>query len=577
MLTDTAVAIEPDSTSDPTVSTTETDSTTTSDGAVPPKAEAVYLDPAELEIAENVRQSFRLEDYPEYTDSIREHGVFNPIKAIRMPDGRIVVRDGQVRTLTALAFEQPRVPVWLLDADDTVSDKELEIARIVEQITVNDRRIALTDGDRAAGIALALDLGASVTRIGKALQTKRDEIKLAGKVGASPTARHLVDDGQFDLEQAALIAEYETVGDTDAVQRLTNCIRSYFTYEAKKIAADRDEQRIHLTAARPYAEAGFGVLTDYPYTDAPDATLVPATELVDADGVAVAADRIHADPSGWLVWLELDDQPLLVETDTGVVVDPDTVDWATARDPERTPQDGMRHANQVDQRDNWLAEYFLPVDALAAANLSRTVPADNDSNDESPASAEHSTDTADDELAARRRADAEARAAAAREEQRLALRRVRELNKQGVAAMQARREFVTRLLARKTLPTQAVRFITDSLIADPGLLSEYNALDTAVELLALTGQGYSRQDLRRAIETAKPARCQVILLGLVLGGYEKRTAKDCWRYADRGVKRYLTFLREQGHQLVPVELAALGEVDSDHIDIDTPAAEPQAA
>ncbi|MFI2478684.1 hypothetical protein ACH49W_35555, partial [Nocardia xishanensis] len=81
-----------------------------------------------------------------------------------------------------------------------------------------------------------------------------------------------------------------------------------------------------------------------------------------------------------------------------------------------------------------------------------------------------------------------------------------------------------------------------------------------------------------SIETAKPARCQVIVLALVLGAYENRADKGLWRYADRGVRLYLEFLRELGHQLVPVELAALGELNSDDIDIDNPTAttEPDA-
>ncbi|MFI2478838.1 hypothetical protein ACH49W_36420, partial [Nocardia xishanensis] len=81
-----------------------------------------------------------------------------------------------------------------------------------------------------------------------------------------------------------------------------------------------------------------------------------------------------------------------------------------------------------------------------------------------------------------------------------------------------------------------------------------------------------------SIETAKPARCQVIVLALVLGAYENRADKDLWRYADRGVRLYLEFLRELGNQLVPVELAALGEIKSDDIDIDnhTAPTEPDA-
>ncbi|WP_327118856.1 ParB N-terminal domain-containing protein [Nocardia sp. NBC_01730] len=533
------------------------------------------MDPALLDIAENVRKNFRLDDHFDVTESIREHGVKSPIKVIRMPDGRLVVRDGQVRTLTALAFEQTEVPVWITDFDPAVDTTEAEIERITEQITVNDRRIPLTDGDRAAGIAQMLDLGASVTRVAKALQTKRDDVKLAGKVGASATARGLVDEGQYDLEQVGVIAEYDNVGDTDAVERLMRAHRSWFSYEANRIAQDRAEARAYLAAALPYAEAGVGIFTDYPddgqFSD--DGPLMLAAKLVDADGAAVDIGHINANPGFWLVWLEVGEDMVWVEVDTGARVDPDTVDWDTREDPDTEPAEGLRHARDVEQREQVLAEYFLPRDLLEAAGLrEREEDTDTGIDDTDTTDVDQDEEGGDgegDEIAAARRAAAEAAAAQARGQERLARRRVRELNKQGLAAKTTRTEFVTGLLTRKTPPAQAATFLAHALVSDSGLLSEYNAFSTAAELLGINGFR-TRDDVRAAIETAKPARCQVIVLALVLGAYENRATKELWRYADRGVRRYLKFLRELGHPLVPVELAALGEVKSDDIDIDTP-------
>ncbi|MFI2478874.1 ParB/RepB/Spo0J family partition protein, partial [Nocardia xishanensis] len=263
--------LDPDTVPDPDPDATSLPAPTDSAAPAASVQRGPTLDPALLDIADNVRENFHLEDHPDVTESIREHGVKNPIKVIQMPNGRLVVRDGQVRTLTALALAQTEVPVWITDFDPSVDATEAEIDRITEQITVNDRRIPLTDSDRAKGIAQMLDLGASVTRVARALQTKRDDIKRAAKIGASATARNLVDEGQYDLEQAAVIAEYDNLGDTDAVERLICAHRSWFTYEANRIAADRAEQRAYLAAALPYAQAGLGILTDYPdlsyYTD----------------------------------------------------------------------------------------------------------------------------------------------------------------------------------------------------------------------------------------------------------------------------------------------------------------------
>ncbi|MET7772039.1 ParB N-terminal domain-containing protein [Nocardia sp. NPDC005366] len=547
------------------------------------------VNPVDLEIDENVRKSFRLEDHPEVTDSIREHGVLNPILVIRMPDGRLVVRDGQVRTLTALAYDIAEVPVYIRDYDPAVDANEAEIARIFEQITVNDRRIALTNGDRAAGVTLALELGASVTRVAKALQTRREDTKLVGKIGASATARGLIDgDGQYDLAHAAVIAEYENLGDTDAVRRLLNVRSSVFQFEANRIAADRVEQRAYLAHALPYAQAGLGILTDYPDLYDSDNELVCAGEIVDADGNAIEFATIAANPGPWLVWLDLDQDQVWVETATGHLVDPDTVDWNTSEEPEAEPAEGLRPAREVEQRDQIHPEYFLAREHLDTVGLRERVDTatEPDTDDQTVTGLGDGADAEQDpepgaggsrfgqvdpeQAAADRRAaaDAAAQAAAqAAEIERAERRRVRELNKLGLVAKATRIEWVTRLLARKTPPTQAALFLTRSMLADPGLISEYNAFGSAVKLLGIEGY-HSRLDMLATLDTLKPARAQVIALALVLGGYEHRADKDLWRYTELAVRRYLEFLRELGYPLVHVELAALGEIKPVDIDID---------
>ncbi|WP_051030275.1 MULTISPECIES: ParB/RepB/Spo0J family partition protein [Nocardia] len=554
------------------------------------------VDPADLEIDENVRKDFRLEDHPEVTDSIREHGVLTPILVIRMPDGRLVVRDGQVRTLTALAFELPEVPVYIRDYDPAVDATEAEIARIFEQITVNDRRIALTNGDRAAGVTLALELGASVTRVAKALQTKREDAKLVGKVGASATARRLIDeDDQYDLTHAAVIAEYETLGDHDAVRRLLNVRTGVFDYEAKRIGVERAEQRAYLAHALPYAQAGLGVLTDYPdlHDTDTDTELLCAAEIVDAEGNALEFATIAANPGPWLVWLDLDQDPVWVEIDSGHIIDPDTVDWDTSEDPDAEPADGLRHAREVEQRDQIVTEYFLPREHLDTVGLREYTEPEPEPDFATDDTGTDIGDVADDgedpdtgerrsrfpqvdpeQAAADRRAAADAAAEAAAQKaeiDRAARRRVRELNKLGLAAKQTRMEFVIRLIARKTPPAQAALFLTRSLLADPGLTGEYHSFDSALKLLGIEGYR-SRADLLATLDTLKPARAQVIALALVLGGYEHRADKELWRYTQPAVRRYLNFLRELGYTLVPVELAALGELDPTDIDIDNPTA-----
>ncbi len=555
-------------------SPTADSATTPHHAGVPVNAVAVMRDPTTLIIDNNVRETFDLDDFPELADSIAEHGVLTPITAYGHPDDlTAIVRDGQLRTLTAVAVGIAQVPVWLIAPDDTLTGKDAEIARILAQITVNDRRIALTDGDRAAGIALALDLGASVTRIGKALQTKRDAIKQAGKIGTSASARKAVDDGQLDFDQAAIVAEYENVGDADAVRQLLSA-RTHFSYEARLVANDRAERRAYYAAGLAWAEAGFGVLDDYPNCDTPDTALVHAGDLVDANGDPVDVNAVTAD-AGWVVWIERSKHLVTIARDTGAIIDATTVDWTTERDSEREPADGLRHAREVTQHHQWQADYFLPVHLVDTTGLrlasdmvddEPTNPGDMVEDEDHTRTGLDDTD-AREELAARR-AELEAEAAIRREQDRLAARRVRELNKQGLAAMEVRREFVTQLLARKTPPPQAAKLIADALVAEPALLGEYNAFETGAELLG--GKVTLRRDLQSVIDTAKPARCQVIVLGLVLGALEKRTVKDSWRYSDAGVGRYLRFLQMVGHDLVPVELATIGDLDYHDINVDVP-------
>ncbi|MEV0246882.1 ParB/RepB/Spo0J family partition protein [Nocardia sp. NPDC050712] len=570
--------------------------------------EALFLSPAELRVDDNVRESFDLGDYPEYLDSISRHGVLVPILAERKPDG-IYVIDGQVRTLTALALDCAQVPVWIAPAAE-LAKKEAEIKRVISQITINDRRIALTDGDRAAGIALALDLGASATRLAEELQTKTGAIKLAGKVGASRTARNLVDAQQLDLEQAALIAEYDAVGDTEAVNRLTSCQRSDFSFQAHRISQDREAARAMLTAALPYAVVGLGVLTEWPDDAEPE--YLHYEDLLTTDDQPVGIEQVMADPTRWIVFCDLAEDGEVIDRETGETVDEATVDWSTERKPDCTPAEGKRHAREVERRDRWQPEFFLPASELEAAGLHIPTPvteepeppfyanANANANEgagqvsvpdsartvEGTQEPENVPENPEPEIdpeaaeAARveaeaARAQAEARrieaarlaeeaAAAKKEAIRRAEQRREELDKQGAAAKAARMEFLTKWLARQSSFAAAIKFVLQSISADAALLDTHDAFKASTILLGIKGW---RPEFEKAIESAKPARCQVLLLGLILGAYESTTSKNCWGYVDRRVKRYLEFLPELGYELHEVERAACGQISADSIDI----------
>ena len=98
--------------------------------------------------------------------------------------------------------------------------------------------------------------------------------------------------------------------------------------------------------------------------------------------------------------------------------------------------------------------------------------------------------------------------------------------------VQVRREFVTKLLARKTLPKGASIFIAECLIREPALINDYHASSMTNELLGVP----KGQELRKFVTDLPPTgdgRAQVLTLAVVLGALEARTPKDAWRSGGR--------------------------------------------
>lgn len=525
-------------------------------GATPlPQVQALWVRPEQLVIAENVRKTFDLADFAEMRDSIAEFGVETPIKAHRRDAETFWVVEGQLRTLLAQEVKTPFVPVWVSEPETGIDENERRIATTLMQINTNDRRIAMADVDRADGIALMLDLGAPVTRIAKGLQRKRSEVKQIAAIAPSPTARGLVDGDAYTLDQLAAIGEYETLGDSDAVERLLAAQQSRFSYVANQIAADRAETRARMEAATLYAGLGFGVLTGEPDTSGEDSPFLSAEVLDTSDGTPVTDTVITADAGRWVVWLEVEENGELVDTTTGEPVDPDTVDWDTTNNQAAQPGEGLRHADTVDYRDRWIPAYYLLTDQLPDSGLRVR-----------PVALPASSDRAEELRHAVEQANT------ARDKARRERRIVRELNKRGAAAKMRREEFLTRLLARRTPPAQTAVFVAESLAHDPDLLSAFHGPRTTLNLLGITG---FTSELVTSIQSATAGRAWVIVLAMVLGAFESRTGKDAWRFSDRGVHRYLRFLADVGagmdFELVDVEQAAAGLLDYHDIDLDTAA------
>ncbi|WP_109527428.1 MULTISPECIES: ParB/RepB/Spo0J family partition protein [Nocardia] len=510
----------------------------------PPEAVAEYKNPNDLVIDENVRMSFDLDDYPDQEASIRARGVRAPALAQRGPDGTIRVYDGQLRVLLARKVGLESVPVWIAPADPDIEDNEHRIERTLDQITLNDRRIPLSEVDRARGIALMLELGATPTRIAHGLQRKRSEITKVGAIGASPTATQLLGDRKFDLDQLSVIADYEARGDTDAVARLESAGRYNFGYTRRLIDNERTTTKDRLETALAYAVYGFGILTSEPDTDT---GYLPIDRLVTEAGEPVTVDHLYADPTRWVVWLAVERGTLLVDTESGVRVEIEEVDWSTRGNPDAVPSEGLRHTDTVTRADEWTPTYYLPEKALPGSGFTIIAP-------------EHDP-------------DAEAAAVAAREQARLDRRRVRVLNERGEAANEHRREFLPRLLTGATLPPDTAAFVAET-------LAHRLAFDERAQVASLLGIDSSTEALVAAIGAASPNRAWKIVLAMQVAIAELAIGKSLWRDARGSTQRYLRFLAEAAADLnartadndfalVDVEQAAARLIDYRDIDIES--------
>jgi ParB family transcriptional regulator, chromosome partitioning protein len=150
-------------------------------------------------------------------------------------------------------------------------------------------------------------------------------------------------------------------------------------------------------------------------------------------------------------------------------------------------------------------------------------------------------------------------------------RKVLALNKLGDAAMLVRREFVTKLLTRKTPPKGAAIFVARVLARDSYLLTHHNALDTTAALLGLES-AEAVAKLVSELPATGDGRAQVLTLALVLGALESRTPKDAWRTSTPswnhhvGSAEYLGWLADNNdYPLAPVEEVVTKAKDSEGV------------
>ncbi|WP_182066348.1 ParB/RepB/Spo0J family partition protein [Curtobacterium sp. ME12] len=215
----------------------------------------VTIPASEAVIEDNVRTAADLD--PAFLSSVKRHGVLLPTIGYRNADGAVVVRDGQMRVLAAREAGAT-VPVFVTERGDTPAQ------RIAEQLVANERRTALTDGDRLAAYRQLELAGLSVAGIARETGTDKEQVQATLTVAKSEAATAAVVDRQVSFDAALLLAEFE--GDETATAELNECISEGYDDELPFVAQQHRNRRIAeaeaAKVAEQYREQGVAVVDD---------------------------------------------------------------------------------------------------------------------------------------------------------------------------------------------------------------------------------------------------------------------------------------------------------------------------
>ncbi|MBY0443557.1 MAG: ParB N-terminal domain-containing protein [Mycobacteriaceae bacterium] len=513
----------------------------------------IHVDPNALKIGDNVRDNVQLGK--EFMASLAEHVVLVPITAIRRDDGAIEVRNGQRRTLGAREIGLTSVPVYILAASGASQTSGDAVERIVHQIVTNDHKDDLTDAQRARGIQQMIDAGISITKVAKKLSLAKNTVQAAEAVAKSATAMHALHEGQLSLAEAAVITEFEDV--PGAVEQLLPVAGTRrFEHTVAQLREERVIAEAEAQATQGYSDRGFTILSQRP--EPRNAACIPLNYLLNTDG-NTADEQAVTDPAHWAVLLYEDTG--FQDVETGEIVDAADVDWDAEGRCYAIPAEGRRHPATVTEAIVFMPEYFC-LDYRAAALTPQAWFA------RQAGIVDGATVDLDAEARelARRQAETERVEAEKRERH-----KVLTLNKLGEAALKVRREFVSKLVARKTPPKGAATFVADCLARDSYLLTQHNALTVTAELLGVDGAAVVAK-LVGNLSTTSDGRAQVITLALVLGALESRTPKDAWRTAVQdqcmhivGSSDYLRWLANNDYSLAPAEEIITGIKTSEDV------------
>jgi len=197
--------------------------TTNPTAGAEPSMELIWVDPAEIIIDENVRTVVDID--PAFFESIRDYGVKSPPSVWRDDEGRIHCEFGQRRVLASTMAKHPVIPALLMSRERATEEAEVERSRIVSQLTENDQRQGLTDGERVQAWKQLAFFGMSTDEIAKTTKTKREKVRAGMKVAKeSPATVDLMKERQLTIDEALVMQEFEDAS-TEQLELLEQTLR----------------------------------------------------------------------------------------------------------------------------------------------------------------------------------------------------------------------------------------------------------------------------------------------------------------------------------------------------------------
>ena len=528
-----------------------------------------HVDPTTLVVDANVRTEASVDRA--FVASIKERGVIQPVLATRDSAGVLHVRDGQRRTLAAREAELTSIPVYVI-ATDAAGDAA-EVERITDQLIANEHRADLTSTQRVQAAQQLIALNVSRTKIGKVTRlgsTKAVDAAVAvagSEAGINGLAWGLT------IEQAAILAQFEDAGDTEAVEALTAAAsEGRFDHKAKQLADTAAERAAYRQAAAPLIEAGVKVLDRRPWYGqgyAPLWELVHVQTGEQVEDTETARAELTSEHLAAYVGVDVEEVWL---DGTGQQVDETLIDWSLMEDddPTATPEDGKLDPRTLTESET----------VTTSVEWFHTSPADDGL--ETGNQRWRRERDADTVLAAATEAgavneageiDHDALAAAQKAKESAERRQVKALNKLGLAAQEVRREHLRTALARKTLPkgcgAVVARFVATTMWSRHGLFG-LNRADSDTRVIATDLLGGDPVEL---LAEASAERAQVITAAIVCAAHEADLPKDAWRGSDYSIAKdaralYLAWLVEVfGYTLADVERVVTGDLTADQVDL----------